>query len=241
MPTEPTITDFTRTGPVSPVVLRGFTTLPPFLLTSPIKQLPVKSKCVKLWSHYTYGVPSNLTATSFSWKSWGNHIITTWFCDNHSILWASSDLSNNFNGIVNFFQKSQVLPYLGMTLRWPRSHPRHLSSISRSLCCNPGIFEVFQSPLHPHVMTTRSYLHHLTDYPEADMTERLSNITWWSLGHLKVITRHSGVWLRYVYNSWTQGDHLLCDHNLQNRAPKCCHNMIWKRCDFGRKQNYGTM
>ena len=47
--------------------------------------------------------PSHLSAAPFSWKSWVNRTITTQFSGNHSILWASNDLPNNFKGTVYFF------------------------------------------------------------------------------------------------------------------------------------------
>ena len=94
-----------------------------------------------------------------------------------------------------------------------------LALISQSLHCNPAIFEVFQSPLHSRsilVKTSRSSLDHL--YTE--MTERLSNNTWGSLGHLKTSqdTVGHGCDMSTRVNRTAIAYNVTI--NLQNTAPK---------------------
>ena len=119
-------------------------------------------------------------------------------------------LSLDFSGIlqspqkfycrVKFFLGSHDFPSLVMTLRWNRGHLRHVASITRLLLCYPVIFLTFHSPLHPQTIraiTSRSSGDHLTFYP-GETKWSMSTIAGWSLGHLKVIARQSGAWLRYL-------------------------------------------
>ena len=57
------------------------------------------------------GVPSDPSAASFFWNPGVSAWLLLDFCGNRLILQLSSNLPNNFKGVVNFFSEIAVFPY----------------------------------------------------------------------------------------------------------------------------------